>query len=43
MTLAQHCKELEDMGKVGALDGAAAQFSLVQAEYERARAALAAI
>jgi HPt (histidine-containing phosphotransfer) domain-containing protein len=43
MTLARYCKELEDMGKAGDLDGAAAQITLIQAQYERARAALAAI
>jgi len=43
MALSQYCKELEDMGKAGALEGAPAKLSLVQAEYERARTALEAI
>jgi HPt (histidine-containing phosphotransfer) domain-containing protein len=42
-TLSVCCKELEDMGKAGALDGAGAQIEEVAAEYSRARSALEAL
>jgi two-component system sensor histidine kinase/response regulator len=43
LVLAEKCKELEEMGKAGVLDGAAGHIALVAAEYEKARAALEAI
>lgn len=43
MDLSARCKELEMMGKDGALEGAGAQIALVAAEYDRARAALETI
>jgi HPt (histidine-containing phosphotransfer) domain-containing protein len=41
--LSRQCKELEDMGKAGVLEGAAEQIGQIVAEYEKARAALEAI
>jgi len=41
--LSNKCKELEDMGKAGALEGTAEQIAHIAAEYEKARAALEAI
>ena len=43
LRLSQKCKQLEDMGKAGVLDGAAEQIGQIVAEYETARAALEAI
>jgi len=40
MALSRSCKELEEMGKAGMLDGAAEQVAQVAAEYEGARTAL---
>ena len=40
MTLSGLAKELEMMGKAGALDGAAEKIPAVEAEYARVRAAL---
>jgi HPt (histidine-containing phosphotransfer) domain-containing protein len=39
-TLSSLCKELEDMGKAGAFEGAEAKLGQAAAEYERARRAL---
>ena len=39
-TLSSLCKELEDMGKAGAFEGAQARLAQATAEYERARRAL---
>jgi len=41
--LSNKCKELEDMGKAGALEGAAEQIDHIAAEYAKTRAALEAI
>jgi len=41
--LSKKCKELEDIGKAGVLEGAAEQIGQIVAEYEKARAALEAI
>jgi two-component system sensor histidine kinase/response regulator len=41
--LSRKCKELEDMGKAGVLEGAAEQIGQIVAEYEKARTALEAI
>ena len=41
--LSEKCKELEDMGKAGALEGAAERIGQIAAEYDEARAALEAI
>ncbi len=38
--LAKHCKELESLGESGSTEGAARVFSRIEAEYERACAAL---
>jgi HPt (histidine-containing phosphotransfer) domain-containing protein len=38
--LAALCKELEDKGKAGVLDGAGAKIELIQAEYAQVKAAL---
>ena len=43
ITLSRLCKDLEDLGKEGELEGASGKFPLVQAEYGRARAALQAM
>ena len=43
MRLSKKCKELEDMGKAGALECAAEQIRCAVAEYEEARAALETI
>lgn len=43
MVLSTKCKELEMMGKAGALDGAADKIAVVAADYVRVRAALEAI
>jgi HPt (histidine-containing phosphotransfer) domain-containing protein len=43
LRLSNKCKELEDMGKAGALDGAAEQIDHIAAEYAKTRAALEAI
>lgn len=40
MTLSKMCKELEDLGKTGAIEGAAEGLALTEAEYGRVRAAL---
>ena len=40
MTLSRMCKELEDLGQTGALDGAAEGLALAEAEYGRVRAEL---
>ncbi len=40
MQLSRMCKELEDMGKAGTLDGAGARITRVEQEYTRVRAAL---
>ena len=42
MDLSRMCKELEDMGKAGALDGAAPRIAQAEAEYARVKAALEA-
>jgi HPt (histidine-containing phosphotransfer) domain-containing protein len=42
LRLSNKCKELEDMGKAGALEGAAEQIDHIAAEYEKTRAALEA-
>ena len=39
-TLASLCKQLEDMGKAGALEGGACKLAAVEAEYGRVSAAL---
>lgn len=41
--LSNECKELENMGKAGALEGAAEQIDHIAAEYAKTRAALEAI
>ena len=41
--LSEKCKEVEDMGKAGALEGAAERVGQITAEYHEARAALEAI
>jgi len=41
--LAVMCKELEDMGKAGAFDGAEARLDRTEEEYARVRVALAAV
>ena len=43
LRLAKKCKELEDLGKAGVLEGAAEQIGQIVEEYEKARAALEAI
>ncbi len=43
MKLSGMCKQLEDQGKSGALDGAGTGIAQVAAEYERVRLALEAI
>jgi two-component system sensor histidine kinase/response regulator len=43
LRLSKKCKELEDLGKAGVLEGAAEQIGQIAAEYEKARAALEAI
>ena len=43
MRLSKKCKELEDTGKAGVLEGAAEQIGQIVAEYEIAKAALEAI
>ena len=43
MRLSKKCKELEDMGKAGALECVAEQIRCTAAEYEEARAALETI
>ena len=43
LRLSKKCKELEDIGKAGVLEGAAEQIGQIVAEYEKARAALEAI
>ena len=40
MQLSRLCKELEDMGKAGTLDGAGGRISSAEEEYARVRAAL---
>jgi two-component system sensor histidine kinase/response regulator len=40
LALSRSCKELEEMGKAGMLDGAAGQIAQVAVEYDGARAAL---
>jgi HPt (histidine-containing phosphotransfer) domain-containing protein len=40
--LSRMCKELEDKGKAGSLDGAGAMIARAEEEYERVRAALEA-
>ena len=40
MELSRMCKELEDMGKAGTLDGAGERIARAQGEYARVRAAL---
>lgn len=43
LNLSGMCKELEDRGKAGALDGAAEKVALAETEYLRVKAALEAI
>ncbi len=43
MGLSRMCRELEDMGKGGSLDGASERLALAEAEYARVRAELDAI
>ena len=43
MVLSHMAKELEDMGKAGTLEGAAARITRAEAEYERVKAALSAL
>ena len=43
LRLSKKCRELEDMGKAGVLEGTAEQIGQIVAEYEKARAALEAI
>ena len=43
MVLSRKCRELEEMGKSGVLEGAVEQIWQIAAEYEEARAALEAI
>jgi HPt (histidine-containing phosphotransfer) domain-containing protein len=40
MHLSRMCKELEDMGKAGTLDGAAERLALAEAEYARVQVEL---
>jgi hypothetical protein len=41
--LSEKCRELEEMAKAGTLEGAAERIAQLEAEYEKARAALEAI
>jgi HPt (histidine-containing phosphotransfer) domain-containing protein len=43
LRLAEMCRELEELGKAGALEGAAARLDAAEAEYEKARQALLAL
>ena len=43
MQLSKKCKELEELGKAGVLEGAGKQIGQIVAEYEKARAALDAL